>query len=216
MLGFDLVGVVETVGPGVEAVVVGDRVVAITRWGANANAVLVPVEKLTRIDSDVDSPLVEPMVLTGATAAAMVRRLAAVTAGQTVYVQGGSGGSVSSRSRPPCSPAPASSRRHRPRSTTRCADSAQRSSTTTTRLSPTASALSLPTAWTSYWTSWCQPPRPRRARTAVRRPTVQPSLFVDLGEPDEPAPAPDDAPEPLSLVQAEGLVRALLELPPGA
>jgi hypothetical protein len=47
---------------------------------------------------------------------------------------------------------------------------------------------------------------------------VQPWLFVDLGEPDEPAaaPGPDDAPEPLSLVQAEGLVRRLLELPPGA
>ncbi len=92
VLGYDLVGVVEALGPGVEAVVVGDRVAAITRWGANADAVVVPAQKLTRIDSDVDDALVEPMVMTGATAAAMVRRLAAVTAGQTVYVQGGSGG----------------------------------------------------------------------------------------------------------------------------
>lgn len=92
VLGYDLVGVVETVGPGVEAVVVGDRVVAITRYGANADAVVVPVEKLTRLASDVDAALVEPMVMTGATAAAMVRRLAAVRSGQTVYVQGGSGG----------------------------------------------------------------------------------------------------------------------------
>ena len=44
---------------------------------------------------------------------------------------------------------------------------------------------------------------------------VQPSLFVDLGEPDDPVPppGPDDGPEPLSLLQAEGLVRQLLELP---
>lgn len=92
VLGYDLVGVVETVGPGGEAVVAGDRVVAITRWGANADAVVVPADRLTRIRSDVDAALVEPMVMTGATAAAMVRRLGAVRPGQTVYVQGGSGG----------------------------------------------------------------------------------------------------------------------------
>lgn len=92
VLGYDLVGVVQALGPGVGGFAVGDRVVAITRSGANADAVVVPAPTLTRLDSTVDAALVEPMVMTGATAAAMVRRWGQVQAGQVVYVQGASGG----------------------------------------------------------------------------------------------------------------------------
>jgi NADPH2:quinone reductase len=66
--------------------------VAITRWGSNADAVVVPAGAVTRIASELDAVLVEPMVMAGATAAAMVRRLAPVRAGHVVYVQGASGG----------------------------------------------------------------------------------------------------------------------------
>lgn len=92
VLGYDLVGVVAELGSGVSGLSPGDRVVAITRWGANADAVVAPAAALTVITSDVEDVLVEPMVMTGATAAAMVRRLAPVSAGDRVYVQGASGG----------------------------------------------------------------------------------------------------------------------------
>ncbi len=92
VLGYDLVGVVAALGPGVSEFAVGDRVVAITRAGGNADAVVVPVPALTRLESTVDAALVEPMVMTGATAMAMVRRLGRVQAGDVVYVQGASGG----------------------------------------------------------------------------------------------------------------------------
>lgn len=90
-LGYDLVGHVIDVGDDVATFSVGDRVVAVTRWGSNADFAIVSAAKLTRIDSDLDATLIEPMVMTGATAAAMVRRLAPVKPGQTVYVQGASG-----------------------------------------------------------------------------------------------------------------------------
>lgn len=91
-LGYDLVGVVRALGPDAGELEAGDRVVAITRWGANADAVVLPAGELTRVHGRVDAALVEPMVMTGATAAAMVRQIGDVHAGQVVYVQGASGG----------------------------------------------------------------------------------------------------------------------------
>lgn len=91
-LGYDLVGEISAVGPAVTSVRVGQRVVAITRWGANADAVVLSADAVTAVYSTVDAALVEPMVMTGTTAAAMVRRLAPVRRGQVVYVQGTSGG----------------------------------------------------------------------------------------------------------------------------
>lgn len=92
VLGYDLVGRVTALGARVDRVRVGDRVAAITRWGANADEVVVGSGALTLVSSGLDATLVEPLVMTGATAAAMVRRLAPVTPGQVVYVHGGSGG----------------------------------------------------------------------------------------------------------------------------
>lgn len=92
MLGYDLVGVAQAVGSEVSGIVPGDRVVAITRWGANADEVLVAAPALTRLNTSLDAVQIEPMVMTGATAAAMVRRLAPVRPGQAVFVQGASGG----------------------------------------------------------------------------------------------------------------------------
>lgn len=91
-LGYDFVGAVSEVGEGVEGFDVGDRVVAITRWGANADTVVAKADQLTPIDTALAAPLIEPMVMTGATAATMVRRMATVGPGDVVFVQGGSGG----------------------------------------------------------------------------------------------------------------------------
>lgn len=104
-LGYALVGVVEETGveeSGVEetgvgdgsavGVAAGDLVADLTRWGANADSVIRPTTSLTRIVTDVDPVLLEPLVMTGVTAYQALTRVAHVTVGQTVLVHGATGG----------------------------------------------------------------------------------------------------------------------------
>lgn len=91
-LGYDLVGVVEELPEPVPGLRVGDLVADLTRWGGNADLVVRPAASLTRIDADLDPVRLEPLVMTGVTAYQALHRSAAVTAGQTVLVHGGTGG----------------------------------------------------------------------------------------------------------------------------
>ena len=87
--GYDLVGrVTEVAGAGLA---VGDLVVDLPRWGANADEVARPVGALTRVDVDIDPLLLEPLVMTGVTAAQALRH-AGPLRGTTVLVHGATGG----------------------------------------------------------------------------------------------------------------------------
>lgn len=95
--GWDLCGTVSAVGPGVEGLVVGDRVVGLIPWvpirgrvGAYAEAAAVEASWLARVPADLDAGLGATVPLGGLTAAQGLELLGAAP-GATVLVTGASG-----------------------------------------------------------------------------------------------------------------------------
>lgn len=90
--GSDLAGVVEEVGPGVEAVAAGDEVIGWTdERASHAELVLVPADQLVPKPAGVSWEAGGALHVAGATAYAAVRAVGA-TAGDTVVVSGAAGG----------------------------------------------------------------------------------------------------------------------------
>lgn len=90
--GYDLVGVVEATGPGVDVVAVGDRIAALTKTGAWASRVDLDARDLVPVPAGVDPVAAETAVVNGLTAWRMLHRTARVGAGDTVVVLGAAGG----------------------------------------------------------------------------------------------------------------------------
>ncbi len=90
--GYDLVGVVDAVGPGVDRALLGRRVAALTKTGAWATAVLLTAADLVEVPEGIGADEAETLVVNGLTAYQMLHRTAKVRAGQTVLVLGASGG----------------------------------------------------------------------------------------------------------------------------
>jgi NADPH2:quinone reductase len=91
--GYDVVGTIDSVGPGVDSVRAGDRVAALTLFGGYARYVCVPVEYVvTGVPGGMDAVKAVALVLNYTTAFQMLRRAADVRAGQRILVYGGSGG----------------------------------------------------------------------------------------------------------------------------
>jgi NADPH:quinone reductase-like Zn-dependent oxidoreductase len=95
--GYDLVGVVEALGPGAGPAAagglrVGQRVAALTKTGGWADLVLLPVADLVAVPDGVEPAAAETVVVNGLTAWRMLHRVARVAAGQTVVVLGANGG----------------------------------------------------------------------------------------------------------------------------
>jgi NADPH:quinone reductase-like Zn-dependent oxidoreductase len=90
--GYDLVGVVDAVGPGVDRALIGRRVAALTKTGAWATAVLLTAADLVGVPDEIGPDEAETLVVNGLTAYRMLHRSAEVRAGQTVLVLGASGG----------------------------------------------------------------------------------------------------------------------------
>jgi NADPH:quinone reductase len=89
--GYDLVGVVEEVGPGCSRLTVGDRVASLTVWGADAERVCVLEENAVQVPEDLDPAEVVSLVLTYMTAYQLLHRTARVKPGETVLVHGAAG-----------------------------------------------------------------------------------------------------------------------------
>lgn len=97
VIGCDLAGVVEAVGPGVKQLKVGDRV-----WGSNqgllgrqgtfAEFCAVDEQWLYPTPDDVEDKTVAALALVGITAHLGLFRYANIQAGETVFVHGGTGG----------------------------------------------------------------------------------------------------------------------------
>src|SRR5437773_3623110 len=77
--GYELVGVVEELGPGCSRLRAGDRVAALTVWGADAERVCVP--EVNAVPGDLDPAEVASLVLTYMTAYQLLHRMARVKSG---------------------------------------------------------------------------------------------------------------------------------------
>ncbi|MFH8678423.1 medium chain dehydrogenase/reductase family protein [Streptomyces lydicus] len=89
--GYELVGVVEELGPGCWRLRVGDRIGALTVWGADAERVCVPEAYAVEVPEDLDPAEVVSLVFPYMTAYQLLHRTALVKRGETVLVHGAAG-----------------------------------------------------------------------------------------------------------------------------
>ncbi|MEU9235800.1 zinc-binding dehydrogenase [Streptomyces subrutilus] len=90
--GYDLVGTVTEVGPGVTGWKKGDRIAAMPRQGAWQRYVELPAKALAAAPAELDAAVAVSLVTNGVTAYQMLHRLTKLAPGQTVLVHGASGG----------------------------------------------------------------------------------------------------------------------------
>jgi hypothetical protein len=89
--GYELVGVVEKLGPGCSRLMAGDRIGALTVWGADAERVCVPEANAVEVPEDLDPAEVVSLVFTYMTAYQLLHRKAKVKRGESMLVHGAAG-----------------------------------------------------------------------------------------------------------------------------
>jgi len=89
--GYDMVGIVDRCGEGVTSLKTGQRVAAMTVYGAYTEYMCLPQESLTPVPEGLDSAEVVSLILTYMTAYQMLHRSAKVHSGQTLLVHGAGG-----------------------------------------------------------------------------------------------------------------------------
>ena len=89
--GYELIGVVESLGPGCSRFDVGARVAALTVWGADADRVCVAEADVAAVPDDLDPAEVLSLVFTYMTAYQVLHRVARVRRGESVLVHGAAG-----------------------------------------------------------------------------------------------------------------------------
>jgi NADPH2:quinone reductase len=89
--GYELVGVVEELGPGCTRLRVGDRIGALTVWGADAEYVCVLEADAVEVPEDIDPAQILSLVFTYMTAYQLLHRTAMVKSGEAVLVHGAAG-----------------------------------------------------------------------------------------------------------------------------
>jgi NADPH2:quinone reductase len=89
--GYELVGVVEKLGAGCSSLQPGDRVAALTVWGAYAERVCIAEPNVIRVPADLDPAEVVSLVLTYVSAHQLLHRVATAKRGETVLLHGAAG-----------------------------------------------------------------------------------------------------------------------------
>jgi NADPH:quinone reductase-like Zn-dependent oxidoreductase len=89
--GYELVGIVEALGPGCKRLREGDRVGALTVWGADAERVCVPEKYAVEVPEDLDPAEVVSLVFSYMTAYQLLHRTAKAKRGEAVLVHGAAG-----------------------------------------------------------------------------------------------------------------------------
>ncbi len=89
--GYDMVGVVDKIGNGVENFKKGDRVADMTVIGSYAEYMCIPAEKLIKVPESLDAGKAVSLVLSYVTAYQMMFREANIQKGQSILVHGASG-----------------------------------------------------------------------------------------------------------------------------
>jgi NADPH:quinone reductase-like Zn-dependent oxidoreductase len=90
--GYDVVGTVTAVGPGVDPGVIGRRFAAVTKIGSWASHQLIDAADLVPVPDGLDPVDAETVVVNGITAWQMLHRIARVRRGATIVVLGANGG----------------------------------------------------------------------------------------------------------------------------
>src|SRR5437762_8894007 len=90
--GYEVAGRVDAVGSGVTRIAVGDRVVALTRFGGYATEVVVPASYVFPFHPELSDAEAAALPVNYLTALLALYRLANVMAGETVLVHGAGGG----------------------------------------------------------------------------------------------------------------------------
>jgi NADPH:quinone reductase len=89
--GYELVGVVDELGPGCRTLRVGDRIGTLTVWGADAERVCVLEDNAVEVPEDLDPAEVLSLLFTHMTAYQLLHRTAKVKRGESVLVHGAAG-----------------------------------------------------------------------------------------------------------------------------
>ncbi len=89
--GYELVGVVEDLGPDCPRPRVGDRIGALTVWGADADRVCVPEASAVEVPEDLDPAEVLSLLFPYMTPYQLLHRTAMAKSGETVLVHGAAG-----------------------------------------------------------------------------------------------------------------------------
>jgi NADPH:quinone reductase-like Zn-dependent oxidoreductase len=89
--GYELVGIVEELGPGCTRLREGDRIGALTVWGADAERVCVPESGAVDVPEDLDPAEVLSLLFPYMTAYQVLHRTAKAKSGETVLVHGAAG-----------------------------------------------------------------------------------------------------------------------------
>ncbi|MBI9045598.1 MAG: zinc-binding dehydrogenase [Anaerolineaceae bacterium] len=89
--GYDMVGVVDKLGPGVNGLKVGQMVADLTVWGAYSEILIRSADTLVPVPEGLDPAEVVSMVLSYVTAYQMLQRIAKVQPGQRILVHGAGG-----------------------------------------------------------------------------------------------------------------------------
>jgi NADPH2:quinone reductase len=90
--GYDLVGVVDALGPGVQTVRVGERVAALAVYGSYVEMAYVPKAQLVPISPALDAAEAVSLVLNYTTAYQLLHRTAHAHPGERLLVHGAAGG----------------------------------------------------------------------------------------------------------------------------
>jgi NADPH:quinone reductase-like Zn-dependent oxidoreductase len=92
VVGYEIAGTVDAVGPEVTALAPGASVVALTRFGGYADTVVVPAGQVFAMPEGMSFETAAAIPVNYLTAVLMLRRLAAVREGETVLVHAAAGG----------------------------------------------------------------------------------------------------------------------------
>src|SRR5689334_23819135 len=92
VVGYEVAGVVDAVGSGVDGIATGDRVVALTRFGGYADTIAVPAAQVFPMPSAMSFDEAAAVPVNYLTAVLMLRHFANVKAGDRVLVHAAAGG----------------------------------------------------------------------------------------------------------------------------
>jgi len=90
--GGELAGVVQEVGPGVEGIKAGDRVIAFTGWGGYAQEVVTEASRIIPMPDNMDFATAAIFIMTYGTSHYALKDRAHLKAGETLLVLGAAGG----------------------------------------------------------------------------------------------------------------------------